>query len=125
MRPRGIGNTTFTYDPRVAGLTPFATIRFEHDRPIDRRLLTIRLSPDTAPIDPVLEYLKLPRGSADFRLIEEYLFRLRNIGLSTPRRTLEYVRKLRSDWWCDGEAAESLTDVSENLEIALEAEKVD
>jgi hypothetical protein len=117
--------TTFTYDPRVDGLTPFSTIRFEHDRPIDCRLLTIRLSPDTSPIDPVLEYLKLPRGSADFRLIEENIFRLRNIGLSTPRRTLECMKELRSAWWCDGAVAESLSAVSEHLKIVLEAEKVE
>lgn len=117
--------TTFTYDPRVTGLTPFVTIRFEHDRPIERRLLTIRLMPDTAPIGPVVEYLKLPRSLANFELIEENLFRLRNIGLSTPRQALDRVRELQGAWWCDGAVAESLTDVTGHLEIALEAVKVE
>lgn len=117
--------TTFTYDPRIDGFTPFSTIRFEHDRPINHRLLTIRLLPDTSPIDPVLEYLKLPRGSADFRLIEKNIYKLRNIGLSIPRQTLECIKELRNAWWCDGAVAESLSDVSEHLKIALEAEKVE
>ena len=116
--------TSFTYDPRVTGMTPFVTIRFEHDRSIESRLLTLRLMPETTPIEPVVEYLKLPRGSANFESIEENLFRLRNIGLSTPRQALDLVRELRGAWWCDGGLGESLTDVADHLEIALEAERV-
>jgi len=116
--------TTFTYDPRVDGLTPFYTMRFEHDRPINCRLLTIRLAPDISPIEPILKYLQLPRGSVDIKLIENYLYRLRNIGLSIPRKTLEYMMGLRNCWWCDGAVAESLTDVTGHLKIALEAENI-
>lgn len=117
--------TTFTYDPRANGLTPFSTIRFEHDRPADHKQLTIRLAPDTSPVKPVLEFLKMPKSSIDFRLIEENIYKLRNIGLSSPRKTLEWIKELRSAWWCDGSLAESLTDVSRHLNITLEAEKVE
>jgi hypothetical protein len=117
--------TSYTYDPRVTGFAPFMTMRFEHDRPIEQRLLTLRLIPETAPIEPVLEYLRLPRGSANFEAIEENLFRLRNIGLSTPRQALEWTRELWGSWWCDGGVAESLADIGKQLEIVIEAEQVE
>jgi hypothetical protein len=117
--------TSYTYDPRVAGFTAFMTMRFEHDRPIEGRLLTLRLVPEIAPIEPVLKYLRLPRDSAKFETIEKNLFRLRNIGLSTPRQALEWTRELRGSWWCDGDAAESLTNITKQLEMVVEAEQVE
>lgn len=117
--------THYTYDPRVAGFTPFVTIRFEHDRPIENKLLSLRLLPDTSPIEPVLEYLNLPRDSASLEAIEEMLYRLRNIGLSIPRQAHKWIRKLRGSWWCDGAVAKALQDIEKQLELVIDAEQVE
>jgi hypothetical protein len=117
--------THYTYDPRVTGLTPFITMRFEHDRPVEKKLLTLRLSPDTSPIDPILTYLNQSRDLLSLENIEETLYRLRNIGLSVPRQALKWTRDLWSSWWCDGFLAESLQDIETQLKLIIDAEKVE
>lgn len=117
--------THYTYDPRVAGFAPFVTMRFEHDRPIEKKLLSLRLSPDTSPIAPVLEYLNLPRCSANLQTIEEMLYHLRNMGLSIPRQARKWTQDLWRSWWCDGALAEILQDIEKQLELIIDAEQVE
>jgi hypothetical protein len=117
--------TQYTYDPRIEGFTPFITMRFEHDRPLEYKLMTLRLAPETEPIDAVLGHLRLPKGSANFGTIEENLYRFRNIGLSIPRQALKWTHELWGAWWCDGAGAETLRDIEKQFEIIIEAEKVE
>lgn len=117
--------TNYTYDPRIAGFTPFMTMLFEHDRPIESKLLTLRLIPETEPIEVVLEYLIQSRGSANLEAIEENLYRLRNIGVSIPRQALKLTSTLWGSWWCDGSVAETLQTIEEQFRLVIEAEKVE
>lgn len=115
----------YTYDPRVTAFAPFVTMRFEHDRPIEKKLISLRLSPDTSPIGPILESLNQKRVQTSSQAIEEILYRLRNIGMSVPRQALKWTQKLWGSWWCDGYLAESLQDIEKQLELIIDAEKVE
>ena len=117
--------THFTYDPRVTAFAPFVTVRFEHDRPIQKKIISIRLSPDTSPTGPILESLNQKKTQINSQAIEEALYRLRNIGMSVPRQALKWTQKLWGSWWCDGYLAESLRDIEKQLKLIIDAEKVD
>ena len=117
--------TQFTHDPRARTLVPFVTTRFEHDRPIEKKIISIRLSPDTSPIEPVIENLKQTRTEIDSQEIEKGLYHLRNIGISVPHQALKWTNKLWSSWWCDGYLAELLKDIKKQFELIIEAESVE
>lgn len=117
--------THFTYDPRATAFVPFVTIMFEHDRPIEKKIISIRLSPDISPIEPVLESLNKTRTTIDSQAIEKELYHLRNIGISVPHQALKWANKLWSSWWCDGYLAESLKDIEKQFELIIDAESVE
>jgi hypothetical protein len=117
--------TYFTYDPRATAFVPFVTIRFEHDRPIEKKIISIRLSPAISPIEPVLESLNKTRTTIDSQAIEKELYHLRNIGISVPHQSLKWANKLWSSWWCDGYLAESLKDIEKQFELIIDAESVE
>lgn len=117
--------THYTYDPRVEALVPFVTERFEHDRPIEKKILSIRLSPDVSPIEPVIETLNQTSAQIDPLIIEKALYHLRNIGISVPHQALKWTKLLWSSSWCDGALAESLQNIEQQLELIIHSEIVE
>jgi hypothetical protein len=120
----GLEVTYYTFDPRVKDLTPFITMRFEHDRPVDQRVLVLRLSPDTSPVEPIIEFLRSSKG-ADHYAITEKLFQLRNIGMSRPRHAREWLKEFWHAAWCDGANAETMKEIENQFDIIIEAEQID
>lgn len=116
--------TYFTFDPRISGFAPFVTKRFEHENPKDKVVLYLRLSPEIAPIEPVLDYLSSPRSSSNMKIIEENLYHMRNIGLSTPRQALKWTQDLRKTKFYDGYLGEILQDIEAEFQIVIDAESV-
>lgn len=117
--------THYTYDPRETNLVPFVTERFEHDSPIEKKVLSIRLSPDTSPIEPIIATLNQTRAQLDFKTIEKKLYIFRNIGISVPHQALKWSKNFWNYWWCDGFMAESLRDIEKQFRLIITAESVE
>jgi hypothetical protein len=113
-----------TYDPRSAS----PVVLFRETLPVsgDDVDLSVELVLDPPASDPsrveeIFSFLSGPRpsrGKEDFDQIETALFELRNHGLSDPRGMLARLDSLGTPWWRDGAAAEALSQVQQELQLA-------
>ncbi len=117
----------YTYDPRSSSpeilfrrVIPVAGIELEPTLEVVLR----PPSPDPARVEQILSALSAPRPlDSDQFLdrVDHMLFELRNYGLRDPQSMSTRLHALGSPWWRDGHAAESLTEVLEELELVQQS----
>lgn len=109
-----------TYDPASQGHAPFVEHRFNLERvpaSVSRRVLLAPPANALERIDSLLATLNSPVGSTYSGEHEIVIYELRNAGLVDPARVIAALEAFRSQLWCDGAIAETVTSVQDEFRL--------